>query len=627
MSFSLSIKQKFISVVIVAIIGFVLQGVIAFSALNQLNETSTKVAKIQNIAQIIRDSQLGAFSISSRRSVLAYDQITSFEQTVKKFSNTQQHVLASINNSTDYEELKQYVNRLADVLANYQKEMSVWLDVKRKLGVDKNSGLLAELRQSAQLAVEQVSGFAQMEQQMRRVIYTEKEHLSRSAANDTSSFFSAIEALKQLIIELDFTEMLPAIDNYQAKFLNAFEQNIRLKQQESLLMNLLPAVEREAQLASKYIAEDILPQAIETSEKATLNARLILLISAIATASVIILLLIWTGKIINRGLVETIKVLEQIASGNFCHSVISSSNKNDEFSLLIGSVNDMATNLQNLVRQTDNASKEMTSIANDLSNSTILLAKNNEEITDQTAQLASASEQMSVTANEVARTTNELHRAATETSKAGNEGAQLMHQTEEAINQVSVVVNEAAIIVESLGNSAKNIGNVVDVIDEIAAQTNLLALNAAIEAARAGDAGRGFAVVADEVRTLASKTVLATTKITDTVTDIQQLSKSASNIMKQGQNAVLHGVEQGIMARGAIDRLKANTEKASDHTAMIAAAIEQMSITIRDTTQSLEQVAIEVCSSKETAENIAHSAGIAANKAEDLKHLTGKFTF
>ena len=627
MTFSLSIKQKFISVVIVAVIGFVLQSVIAFNALNQLNKTSAKVAKIQDVARIISESQLGVFSISIRRATLDYDKIESFEQGMKKFSHNQQFALEKIINSADSEALKQYINRLVSLISNYQQEMSTWVNIKRKLGIDKNSGLLAELNKSAQLAKKQVSGFAQMEQQMRRVIDAEKEHFSNSPPDNISSFNKAIEALNQLILELDFTEMLPAIENYQAKFLNALEYNLRLKNQESVLMKLLPVVENEAQLAGGYIAENVLPQAITTSEKATLNARLTLLISAIATASVIILLLIWTGKSINRGLVETIKVLGQIASGNFSYTVTSASNKNDEFALLIESVNDMATKLQNLIRQTDNASKEMTNIANDLSNSTVLLAKNNEEITDQTSQLASASEQMSVTVNEVARTTNELHRAATETSQAGNDGAQMMHQTEDAINQVSMVVNEAAIIVESLGHSANNIGNVVDVIDEIAAQTNLLALNAAIEAARAGDAGRGFAVVADEVRTLASKTVLATTKITDTVTDIQQLSKSAINIMTQGQQAVLHGVEQGVMARGSIDRLKANTTKASDHTAMIAAAIEQMSITIRDTTQSLEQVAIEVCSSKETAESIAHSAAIAANKAADLKQLTGKFTF
>jgi methyl-accepting chemotaxis protein len=109
---------------------------------------------------------------------------------------------------------------------------------------------------------------------------------------------------------------------------------------------------------------------------------------------------------------------------------------------------------------------------------------------------------------------------------------------------------------------------------------------------------------------LAAKTVLATTEITSTVTDIQKLSKSASNVMGQGQQAVIHGVEKAVLARGAIDRLRVNTEKASAQTVQIAAAIEQMSVTINETNNSIEQVVIEVSSSKETAESIADNAGV-----------------
>ena len=150
---SLSIKQKFILVVIVATIGFVFQGVIAFSALNQLNATSAKVAKTQSVARIIGDSQIGAFSLSLRRTKLAYQQIDSFEQALQEFAETQQQALKRIENSSDSEQLKQYVNQLAYLLNQYNEEMVIWINIKRKLGVDENSGLLAQLNKSAQLAV------------------------------------------------------------------------------------------------------------------------------------------------------------------------------------------------------------------------------------------------------------------------------------------------------------------------------------------------------------------------------------------------------------------------------------------------------------------------------------------
>ncbi|MFT6248682.1 MAG: methyl-accepting chemotaxis protein [Cognaticolwellia sp.] len=193
--------------------------------------------------------------------------------------------------------------------------------------------------------IEQVYGFAEMEQQMRRVIGAEKEHLNSSTPDKGNSFPATIETLKELIIELDFTEMLPAIEKYQATYQTASNQYKLLIKKEVLLVNLLPTIEHESISASKYITENILPQAIATSKRSTLNTRLTLLFSAIATASVIILLLLWTAKSINLGLVETIKVLGKVAEGNFAYSITSPSHKNDEFSRLIDSVNNMAKNL------------------------------------------------------------------------------------------------------------------------------------------------------------------------------------------------------------------------------------------------------------------------------------------
>ena len=67
----------------------------------------------------------------------------------------------------------------------------------------------------------------------------------------------------------------------------------------------------------------------------------------------------------------------------------------------------------------------------------------------------------------------------------------------------------------------------------------MLALNAAIEAARAGEHGRGFAVVADEVRSLANHSKATTDKISLTLKDLVENSKTSTQSMSQCVNFVV----------------------------------------------------------------------------------------
>ena len=116
-----------------------------------------------------------------------------------------------------------------------------------------------------------------------------------------------------------------------------------------------------------------------------------------------------------------------------------------------------------------------------------------------------------------------------------------------AVNNAKATNGEYAELVEA----AQKIGDVVALIRNIAGQTNLLALNATIEAARAGEAGRGFAVVAAEVKSLAVETAKATEEIARHIhggaaIDRQRRGSGARHRARHERDFDAHGERRGV---------------------------------------------------------------------------------
>ena len=210
--------------------------------------------------------------------------------------------------------------------------------------------------------------------------------------------------------------------------------------------------------------------------------------------------------------------------------------KHDEIGKILMQINNFISKTRELVQSAKATSVENTTIANQLSSTSIEVGKSAEKsmgIVEQTTQKAS-------------QTKNEMLESITEVEKNKDEiieATKSLDQSKKEIIELTEIIEEnareeieLAEKIKDLSTTATDVQNVLSIIGEIADQTNLLALNAAIEAARAGEHGRGFAVVADEVRNLAERTQKSLGEISATINIIvQSINDSSEQINASAQ--------------------------------------------------------------------------------------------
>ena len=383
-----------------------------------------------------------------------------------------------------------------------------------------------------------------------------------------------------------------------------------LQQRSAVDAALKATLDKIGEFGSQSLA--VANQASDSANATIGTSRSLLLIACVLAVLAAVLIGTWVAFSLRRPLAAFREVLKKLTAGDMRVSFDVS--RKDEFGELGGHLNELTSALQKTFRELISSADALAVTAGNNALNSEQTTRVVDEQKDRLQSAASAMTQMESTVEEVARRAQDTRKAVDDTSDLTQKVQERVAETIVNIRQQAEQVNKATQVTDELQKYGHNIEGIVVAIRTIAEQTNLLALNAAIEAARAGEQGRGFAVVADEVRSLASRTQTSTSEIQDMIGRMQEKIHSVVQVMNESQAQSSQCVS---LASGAGDLLLSMSDAVGsirDMNIQIAAATEQQSATVQETSRMVIQI-------NDSAQQTADGAEQSASSSHDLSDM------
>ena len=343
------------------------------------------------------------------------------------------------------------------------------------------------------------------------------------------------------------------------------------------------------------------------------------------TLIVLVLVTVPVVRGIKRSLIEVVNSLRDIAEENGDLTVRLRSNSADEIGQLVYWFNSFMDKLQTVIGRVVETSQPLNELAANLNE---VAETANQSIGLQRSasnRAKSAIDEINHNVSDIADSATLAAQAASEAHDTASNGHKIVAQTVGSIQKLASNVLNIQDVIRQLERDSSKVGSVLDVIRSIAEQTNLLALNAAIEAARAGEQGRGFAVVADEVRTLASRTQESTLEIQETIGKLQQVAKSAVQVMEESAAQAQISVEKANNAGDSLQAINQSIGNINQMNEKIAHATHAQARVVQEMVQTINEIHDRSEKTSERSALLSSASHRLVAFAREMNEITGSF--